>query len=175
MTKDHDRKALIRARMEKTGESYTTARMHIVGEDPAAAAPTDDPTPKTAFAMPNDESAIATRRELRDAVEKMYEHTGIEIRGDKLEVWMGDPRVFSASIPLSSIASVELIPDRKPGTSLGVHGSRGRWLVNSAYTASSASRSLPQPQRRSNRLMQYPRLRGERAPASSASSCATGQ
>ena len=38
MTKDKDLKRLIRARMEKTGESYTAARSHIVSA-------TSDPLP----------------------------------------------------------------------------------------------------------------------------------
>ena len=35
MTKDEDFKALVRARMGKTGESYTTARRQILAEDPS--------------------------------------------------------------------------------------------------------------------------------------------
>jgi hypothetical protein len=44
MTADHDLKAIIRARMEKTGESYTTARMHVVGPDREVSPPAQDLT-----------------------------------------------------------------------------------------------------------------------------------
>ena len=46
MTKNKDLKRLTRARMDKTGESYTTARRHLlakVEEEPAAPSPADYP------------------------------------------------------------------------------------------------------------------------------------
>jgi uncharacterized protein YndB with AHSA1/START domain len=41
MPKDKDFKRLIRARMHKTGESYTTARSHLLDSGPAPAVPDD--------------------------------------------------------------------------------------------------------------------------------------
>jgi hypothetical protein len=35
-------------------------------------------------------------------------------------------------IPLAAIKDAQRVPDREPGGSLGIHGGRGRWLVNAA-------------------------------------------
>ena len=39
MTLDKDRKRIIRRRMQKTGESYTTARVHVLSKTTPRAAP----------------------------------------------------------------------------------------------------------------------------------------
>ena len=84
--------------------------------------------------MPNDEAAVSVRRRAMERAERMYAESGVRIEGGDLVVWMGEPAVFRATIPMASIAAAERVPDKKPGSSMGVHGMRGRWLVNSAYT-----------------------------------------
>ena len=57
MPKDKDLKRLIRARMDKTGESYTAARAHVVGAPPAP--------------LPEDHETVAGMRD-----EKVADATG---------------------------------------------------------------------------------------------------
>jgi len=52
--------------------------------------------------------------------------SGVRIDDDVMHVWMGWG--FSADIPLSSITSAT--NDNEPGLGWGVHGWRGKWLVN---------------------------------------------
>lgn len=51
------------------------------------------------------------------------------ISPDTLRVTFGDPPAFDVTILRSNIAQVERMPDLK-GASRGVHGHRGKWLVN---------------------------------------------
>ncbi len=45
MPKNKDLKRLVRSRMQKTGESYTTARAHVIARRPAPAQPKNAPPP----------------------------------------------------------------------------------------------------------------------------------
>lgn len=128
MTEDHDFKALVRERMAKTGESYTTARQHLLEESAAAR-----PDGGGAFALSTEESASAAAAAVRASVQQL-EHGGMEIDDDHVRVWLGDPPSFEARIPRSQIRAVTRVPDKAAGSSLGAHGWRGRWLVNTAYT-----------------------------------------
>jgi len=51
MTADRDLKAIIRARMTKTGESYTTARMQLVGAPLVAPVPAPEAPPLHALPL----------------------------------------------------------------------------------------------------------------------------
>jgi uncharacterized protein YndB with AHSA1/START domain len=57
MPKDKDLKRLVRTRMKKTGESYTTARAHLVGSNHKAASTpgASTPVPFTAHVVPAEE------------------------------------------------------------------------------------------------------------------------
>jgi hypothetical protein len=62
MTKQKDLKRVVRARMEKTGESYTTARLHTVGEKPTKAAAPPEPDWATLAGMSDDAVKAKTGR-----------------------------------------------------------------------------------------------------------------
>lgn len=136
MTKDDDFKALVRARMAKTGESYTTARERLLQQrndhegaeavEPAASRNAS----QTRFTLGSDPSAIGANRRY---VEDLFEATGVVVEAQAVRVWMGDPPMFEIVIPRDAVQRVEPVPDRPPGSSLGAQGMRGRWLVNAAY------------------------------------------
>ena len=65
----------------------------------------------------------------RDGLHEALDGGTIEIDEEFLRIAMGSPAIFSAAIPRSSIRSVECRPDLS-GPTTGVHGFRGRWLVN---------------------------------------------
>lgn len=67
-------------------------------------------------------------RPLLSAVAAGPAFSGVEIDGDQLRVRMGPS--FKADIPLSSIEDVKRFKGLAGG--IGVHGWRGRWLVNGA-------------------------------------------
>lgn len=62
MPKQKDLKRLVRARMQRTGESYTTARMHVVGARAPANRPAAPPN-RPAAAPPPDAAALAGMRD----------------------------------------------------------------------------------------------------------------
>ena len=62
MPRNKDLKRLVRSRMQKTGESYTTARKHVTSKRPAAKAP---PPPSSSPAARGDLAALAG---MRDAI-----------------------------------------------------------------------------------------------------------
>jgi hypothetical protein len=63
MTKQKDLKRVVRTRMQKTGESYTAARLHVVGKrgaaKKAAAAPAEPPPDYSALSGIADETILA--------------------------------------------------------------------------------------------------------------------
>lgn len=61
------------------------------------------------------------------------ESGSIEVTSSSLRVTMGEPPIFSAGIPRTSIRSAERVPDSET-PSRGVHGKFGKWLVNRAGT-----------------------------------------
>ena len=137
MTNDKDFKNLIRARVAKTGESYTTARQQLLREqtppEPEHHETDEPPGSTTAFRLATAQSADRSRSAVDDVAAALYGDTGAEVMEGKLHVWMGQPRAFEISVPLEAIKKAERVPDRTPGGSLGVHGGRGRWLVNASY------------------------------------------
>ena len=56
MPREKDLKRLVRARMQKTGEAYTTARAHVTRKPKAKTAPPAAPAPNAA---PRDVSKVA--------------------------------------------------------------------------------------------------------------------
>ncbi len=137
MTNDKDFKNLIRARMDKTGESYTTARQRLLQvQTPAEPEHHDihEPSvPRTTFRLATAQSVDRSRSAVDDVTAALYGDTGAEVLSGKLHVWMGQPRAFEISIPLEAIKKAERVPDHRRGGSLGVHGGRGKWLVNASY------------------------------------------
>ncbi len=89
MTKDHDRKALIRERMDKTGESYTTARRQLFADGDAG--PPDDASQGPTFSMPD---GTAARASTLAKVEEMYANSGVKVENGALRVWMVSPGPF---------------------------------------------------------------------------------
>lgn len=134
MTRKKDFKAVVRARMAKTGESYTTARRRLAEQRESGVAPgsISPRTPSARFAL----SAYDTRvppRAFDDVMRDVRENNGVDVGPDVVRVWMGDPMIFDISMPRGAIRAVERVGDRAPGSNIGVHGFRGRWLVNAAY------------------------------------------
>lgn len=134
MTRKKDFKAVVRARMAKTGESYTTARRHLTehGERGVASGSVIPPYPPTGFSLSADQSRHAFRT-FEDVMRDLRENNGVDVGPDVVRVWMGDPMIFDISMPRGAIRAVERVGDRAPGSNIGVHGFRGRWLVNAAY------------------------------------------
>jgi len=56
---------------------------------------------------------------------------GVTLTPEELHVTLGEPTLFDATIPRSSIAKAERIPDLKSATR-GIHGAFGKWLVNTS-------------------------------------------
>ena len=139
MTEDSDFKKLVRERMARTGESYTTARAHLLSKGGAGQPSTDadqmdEPRggeqPKQ-FSL-GDGSALQQGAEQREAVVGAALGEGLLALFDNhLSVELAG---FRAAIPYSNIRAISPVPDKEPGSSLGAHGIRGRWLVNAAYT-----------------------------------------
>jgi hypothetical protein len=122
MTKDRDFKKLVRERMTKTGESYSTARMNLRRD------PHGDPGSRSArrwqisFGTLFKFMMSRARSDIRLSPLESF----VELGPETAHVQMG--RAFRADIPLSSIISAT--PDRSPVRGRGVHGDDGKWLVN---------------------------------------------
>jgi hypothetical protein len=124
----HDKiKAAARERMARTGESYAAARRAVIREHQAADG--DIPAPGARWFAISYSDTWTGR--LSDSLDRFFFHAGRGVSG--VEVGAGEIRVrmgsFKLDIPRSSIRSVQRSPARVGGTA-GVHGSRGRWLVN---------------------------------------------
>lgn len=130
MTRDHDRKDLVRERMAKTGESYATAHRHLFGS--AAEPATEQPTPDTAgvFELPS----VAPDALGQPTLGLLVSQAEVRIVEGRLTVQLGNPAVFQVAVPLHMITKVERVPDHSVGPSRGVHGGFGKWLVNSTDT-----------------------------------------
>lgn len=138
MTDDSDFKRLVRERMARTGESYTTARAHLLakaaptgdGADDAAQATTGS-GPEASYAMGDGTALTASKERLQTNLESALGDATLEFLENELHVELGG---FEAHVPYASITALKAVPDKTPGSSLGAHGSRGRWLVNAEYT-----------------------------------------
>jgi hypothetical protein len=136
MTKDHDFKALVRARMEATGESYVTARDQLMRQSggETSVEPATGSSGRT-FRLSSDDEGRKAMNALVDSIQtNLYDHAGIDVDDREVRIWMGEPPTFAITIPRSAIRLARAVPDSAAGGSLGAHGRRGKWLVNGATT-----------------------------------------
>jgi hypothetical protein len=124
----HDKiKAAARERMARTGESYAAARRAVIREHQAAGESIPSPGAKW-FAISYSDTWSGR---LSDSLDRLIFHAGRGVSG--VEIGAGEVRVrmgsFKLDIPRSSVRSVRPSQAKVGGTT-GVHGGRGRWLVN---------------------------------------------
>lgn len=124
----HDKiSAAARKRMAETGEPYAAARRAVIREHQAADGHIPPPGTKWfAISYGDDWSGRFT-----DAMDRLLFRagrgvSGVEIGADEIRVRMGS---FKLDVPRDSVRSVQRSQARVGRTS-GVHGRRGRWLVN---------------------------------------------
>ena len=135
----HDKiSAAARQRMAETGESYAAARRAVIREHQAAGAhwAAEDQAAGEHTAPAGQQwftisySDTWTGR-LSDSLDRLLFRAGRGISGVAVDT--GEIRVrmgsFKLDIPRSSVRSVQRSRARVGGTT-GVHGRRGRWLVN---------------------------------------------
>lgn len=124
----HDKiSAAARKRMAETGEPYAAARRAVIREHQPAGGHLPPPGAQW-FAISYSDSWSGR---LSDSLDRLLFHAGRGVSG--VEVDAGQIRVrmdsFKLDIPSSSVRSVRRSQARVGGTT-GVHGGRGRWLVN---------------------------------------------
>jgi hypothetical protein len=126
----HDKiKAAARKRMAETGESYATARREVIKNHRQAGAGAEASSSAARwFAL--DGSDIGRFTQWMD---RMFGRGsgfgGVEVDSDVLRVRALD---FRLDIPRYSVRSVAR-SDRQTRGTIGVHGSRGNWLVNGSH------------------------------------------
>jgi hypothetical protein len=127
----HDKiKAAARKRMTETGEPYATARREVIKDYQQAGAEPGVASSSGArfFAIDyRDMGRISLRAETRHGGGPG--RGGVAVDSTVLRVRMAD---FHLDIPRSSVRSVTRSARSVQGT-IGVHGRRGRWLVNGSY------------------------------------------
>ena len=127
----HDKiRAAARKRMAETGEPYATARREVIkdyqhaGAGPGAASSSD----ARFFAIDySDMGRVSLRTETRHGGGPG--RGGVEVDPTVLRVRMAG---FHLDIPRSAVRSAARSVRSVRGT-IGVHGRRGRWLVNGSY------------------------------------------
>jgi hypothetical protein len=124
----HDKiKAAARERMAQTGEPYAAARRAVIRQHQAADGNIPSPGAKW-FAISYSDTWSGR---FADSMDRLLFRAGRG--GSGVEVGVGEIRVrmgsFKLDIPRSSVRSVQRSQARVGGTT-GVHGTRGRWLVN---------------------------------------------
>jgi hypothetical protein len=124
----HDKiSAAARRRMAATGESYAAARRAVISEHQAARARSAPPGSQW-FAISYSD---AWEGRLTAGLDHLLFRAGPGVSG--AEVDPGQIRVrmadFQLDIPRASVRAVRRSSARVGGTA-GVHGGRGRWLVN---------------------------------------------
>ena len=124
----HDKiSAAARRRMAETGEPYAAARRAVIREQQAAGAHIPSPGARWfAISYGDDWSGRLT-----DSLDRLLFSagrgvSGVEVGAEQIRVRMGS---FKLDIPRSSVRAVQRSQARVGGTA-GVHGRRGRWLVN---------------------------------------------
>jgi hypothetical protein len=127
-TMPHDKiKAAARKRMAQTGEPYATARRAVIREHKAAAGQTRAAGAQW-FAISYSQAGLDKITAWLDTL--LFRAgpgvSGVEVDPGEIRIRMGS---FKLDIPRSSIRSVKRSPAKVRGTT-GVHGGRGRWLVN---------------------------------------------
>jgi hypothetical protein len=127
----HDKiRAAARKRMAETGEPYATARREVIqshqeaGPGPGAAASAGTRWFPIDY---SDMGRVSLRTETRHGGGPG--RGGVEVDSTVVRVRMAD---FHLDIPRSSVRSATRSARSVRGT-IGVHGGRGRWLVNGSY------------------------------------------
>jgi hypothetical protein len=133
-TMSHDKiSAAARQRMTETGESYAAARRAVIREHQAAGG---HPANGERTSPPGQQwftisYSDAWSGRLSDSLDRLLFRAGRGVSGVAVDT--GEIRVrmgsFKLDIPRSSVRSVQRSQARVGGTT-GVHGRRGRWLVN---------------------------------------------
>jgi hypothetical protein len=132
----HDKiKTAVRARMARTGEPYAAARRAVLREHRGAGQPpgpdrSHDPSrrdePRRFLISYRQAGLDRPTAWLDRLLGSGPGRSGVVITGDQLRVRMGD---FRLAVPRSSVRSVARSQAKLHGTT-GVHGGRGRLLVN---------------------------------------------
>ena len=127
----HDKiKAAARRRMAETGEPYATARREVIKEyrDPGAGAPSPTSSSSSWFAI-----SYRDMDRISLWADKLMGggpgRGGVKVDPAVLRVRMAD---FHLDIPRGSVRSVAR-SDRQTRGTIGVHSSRGNWLVNGSH------------------------------------------
>ena len=127
----HDKiRAAARKRMAETGEPYAIARREVIkdhqkaGAGPGAASSSD---PRFFPIDYSDMGRVSLRAQARHGGGPG--RGGVAVDSTVLRVRMAD---FHLDIPRSSVRSAARSARSVRGT-IGVHGGRGRWLVNGSY------------------------------------------
>jgi hypothetical protein len=127
----HDKiRAAARKRMAETGEPYATARREVIKDYEQAGAGPGAASSSGArfFAIDySDMGRVSLRAETRHGGGPG--RGGVEVDATMLRVRMAD---FHLDIPRSTVRSAARSARSVRGT-IGVHGGRGRWLVNGSY------------------------------------------
>jgi hypothetical protein len=125
----HDKiKAAARKRMAETGEPYATARREVIKNYQQAGAGVSS-SGAAWFAISCDDMGRFSLRASR-LENQGPGRGGVELDSTLLRVRMAD---FHLDIPRSSVRSAARSARSVRGT-IGVHGGRGRWLVNGSYS-----------------------------------------
>jgi hypothetical protein len=124
----HDKiRAAARKRMAKTGEPYATARRAVIDEHQKATSKNPVPGARW-FAISYSNAWEGRLSAWLDA--RLFRAgpgvAGVEVNAGEIRVQMGS---FKLDIPREAVRSVKRSQARVGGTT-GVHGRRGRWLVN---------------------------------------------
>lgn len=128
----HDKiKAAARKRMAETGEPYATARREVIKDYRQAGAGASSSS-SAWFAIDYSDMGRASLRasRLQDQDQDQDQgRGGVEVDSTMLRVRMAG---FHLDIPRSSVRSAIRSTRQTRGT-IGVHGGRGRWLVNGSH------------------------------------------
>jgi hypothetical protein len=124
----HDKiKAATRKRMAETGEPYATARREVIKNYREAAAGASSSSAAWFAIDYSDMGRISLRSEIRRGGGPG--RGGVEVGSTMLRVRMAG---FHLDIPRGAVRSVTRSAYQTRGT-IGVHGSRGRWILNGSH------------------------------------------
>lgn len=125
----HDKiKAAARKRMAETGEPYATARREVIKDYQQARAGASSSNAAW-FAIDHSDMGRFSLR-ASGLQDQGPGRGGVQLDSTTLRVRMAD---FHLDIPRSSVRSAARSARSVRGT-IGVHGGRGRWLVNGSYS-----------------------------------------
>jgi hypothetical protein len=124
----HDKiKAAARKRMAETGEPYATARREVIKNHQQSGAAASSAS-SAWFAIDYSDMRRASLRASR-LQNQGPGRGGVELDSTMLRVRMAD---FHLDIPRSSVRSAAR-SEHQTRETIGVHGGRGRWLVNGSH------------------------------------------